>query len=201
MTEVLKKFLGRLGSDIDLASVKPVLRQDGSDAIPDLVLGRRLETRANYFQHLVVELKRPDHVLDDGDVAQLRSYASAIANDERFDQPNTSWEFWLVGNTTKKSVDEMREQQNLPFGVVQNSRRYQIIVRTWAELIGDAEHRLKFVRESLQYESSRDAGLAAMRERYADYLPAIALEQVRQATDGPSADSSSDVGMAAEDAP
>lgn len=182
LTEVLKKFLGKLGKDVELASEK-VLREDGTDAIPDLVLGRQLETRANHFAHLVVELKRPSHKLADEDVSQLRSYASAITSDERFDQPNTSWEFWLVGNETSNSVNDQREQEHLPFGVVQNSKKYRLIVRTWAEILGDAEHRLKFVQKSLQYESNRDSGLASMRDKYAAYLPKEALEGVAAASD------------------
>lgn len=177
LTEVLRKFLAKLGADVELASTKPVLREDGSDAIPDLVLGRQLETRANHFSHLVIELKRPSHKLTDEDVSQLRSYANAITKDERFDQPNTTWEFWLIGNETTDTVNDLREQDGWPHGVVQQNKKYRLIVRTWAEVIGDAEHRLKFVQRSLQYESSRDDGLASMRDRYAAYLPDAALEQ------------------------
>jgi len=184
LTEVLKKYLVKLGADVDLAGSTPVLREDGSDAIPDLVLGRQLETRENHFSHLVIELKRPSHRLNDEDVSQLRSYASAITNDERFDQPNSSWEFWLVGNETTNAVDEQRDQEQLPFGVVQNSKKYRLIVRTWAEVLGDAEHRLKFVQTSLQYESDRDTGLATMRNKYAEYLPPEAFDAMAQSPDG-----------------
>jgi hypothetical protein len=185
---VLKNYLAKLGADVELASEEPILREDGSVAIPDLVLGRQLETSENQFTHLVVELKRPNHRLNDDDVAQLRSYASAITKDERFDQPNSSWEFWLIGNKTTDTVDDLRNQQNLPYGVAQHSQKYRIIVRTWAEIIGDAEHRLKFVQKSLQYESDRDTGLAAMRAKYADYLPKEAFDAVKKATDEPSDD-------------
>lgn len=181
LSVVLKKFLTKLGQDVELANEKPILREDGSEAIPDLVLGRTLETRANHSSHLVIELKRPNHKLTDDDVTQLRSYASAITNDERFDQPNVDWEFWLIGNETTRSVDEAREQQGLPHGVVQQSKKYRIIVRTWAEVLSDAGHRLKFVQRSLQYESTRDTGLAHMRDKYAELLPASALEPDDQA--------------------
>jgi len=183
LIEVLKKYLVKLGEEVELAGTKPVLRENGSDAIPDLVLSRQLETRENHFSHLVVELKRPSHTLQDEDVAQLRSYASAITNDERFSQPNSSWEFWLIGNKTSNAVDEQRNQETLPYGVVQHSKRYKLVVRTWAEVIGDAQHRLKFVQRSLQYESDRDSGLASMRDRYADYLPEETLTTVSDASD------------------
>ena len=150
---VLKNHLKLLGRDVESTGDKTIYREDGSVAIPDLVLGRQLETSENEYTHLVVELKRPKHKLNDDDVTQLRSYASAITKDERFDQPNSTWEFWLVGNEVKDTVDEARRQQHLPFGVVQNSEKYRLIVRTWAEILGDARHRLKFVQKSLQYES------------------------------------------------
>lgn len=175
LQEVLRKYLAKLGLDVDLADKAPIVREDGRIAIPDLVLGRQLETRKNHYTHLVVELKRPNHKLTDEDVSQLRSYASAITNDERFDQPNSSWEFWLVGNEANSEVDEQRESENLPFGVVQSSKKYKLVVRTWAEVLGDAEHRLKFVQRSLQYESNRDSGLASMREKYKEFLPEAAL--------------------------
>ncbi|OFV73315.1 DNA mismatch repair protein MutL [Rhodococcus erythropolis] len=172
---VLRKYLEKLGLNVELADKAPIVREDGRVAIPDLVLGRQLETRENHFAHLVVELKRPSHTLNDGDVSQLRSYASAITNDERFDQPNSSWEFWLIGNDVDNEVDEQRNQEYLPFGVVQSSKKYKLVVRTWAEVLGDAEHRLKFVQRSLQFESNQDTGLASMREKYEEYLPDAAL--------------------------
>lgn len=183
LTVVLAKYLEKLGLDAELAGDKPVLRGDGSDAIPDLVLGRRLKTGQNHFAHLVVELKRPSHRLTDDDLTQIRSYASAITNDERFSQPNSSWEFWLVGNDTTDEIDEAREQANLPFGVAYNGKKYTVIVKKWAEVIGDAEHRLKFVQDSLQYESGRDLGLAHMRNKYAEYLPTEVIDEVAKASD------------------
>ena len=175
LTKVLKNFLKKLGTDVELADLKEVRLEDGSDAIPDLVLGRRLQTNADSFEHLVVELKRPKHKLDDDDVSQLRSYASAIVNDEAFAQPNVKWDFWLVGNETTRTVDEQRRQPHLPFGVVQESP-YRIVVKQWSELISDAQHRLKFVQNSLEYETSHDSGLAYLREKYAQFLPTDVAE-------------------------
>ena len=177
LTMVLKKFLARLGEEVELASLTPVLREDGSDAIPDLVLGRQLQTSADTYQQLVVELKRPSRKLTDEDVSQIRSYASAIVNDELFDQANVKWEFWLLGNEVARTVDEQRTGINLPFGVIQDNGKYRIIVKTWAELISECEHRLKFVQDSLQYETSNDQGLAYLREKYAEYLPEEALAE------------------------
>lgn len=170
LNRVLKKFLQKLGQDVELATA-PIRREDGSLAIPDLVMGRAMPQREDRMTQLVVELKRPSHKLDSNDVTQIRSYASAIVNDERFDQPNITWDFWLVGNETRREVDEMREQTHLPYGCVHSSSGYRIWVFTWAEIISSARHRIKFVQDSLQYESTHDTGLEYLRDRYADYLP------------------------------
>lgn len=167
---VLKKHLALLGEDVDLAELGDVHVEDGKVAIPDLVLGRKLQTGKNQFEQLVVELKRPSHRLTGDDLDQLRKYASAITGDERFGQPNVTWEFWLVGNATNDIVDDQRKQPHLPYGVVQTGK-YKIVVKTWAEIIGDAEHRLHFVQNSLKYTTDHDQGLESLRAKYAQYLP------------------------------
>jgi hypothetical protein len=70
---------------------------------------------------------------------------------------------------------------------VQSSKKYRIVVRTWAEVIGDADHRLKFVQASLKYESNRDQGLVSMRDKYSEYLPQEALDAAAEADDAGSA--------------
>lgn len=179
-------FLGKPGEEVELATAKPVLLEDGTDAIPDLVLGRQLETDSDVFRMLVVELKRPSHKLDDTDVSQLRGYASKIVSDESFKQPNVEWEFWLVGNDIATTVDEQRRQSQWPHGVVQVSP-YKIVVKTWAEVISAAEHRLKFVQKSLQYETNRDGGLAYLREKYGEYLPADVMPEPSREAEAPGA--------------
>lgn len=77
----------------------------------------------------------------------------------------------MVGNETTRTVDEQRRQPHLPYGVIQD-RPYRIVVKQWSELISDADHRLKFVQNSLEYETSHDSGLVYMRKKYAQYLPA-----------------------------
>lgn len=168
--EVLKKHLALLGEDVELAELGEVHVENGKVAIPDLVLGRKLQTGKNQFEQLVVELKRPSHRLTGDDLDQVRKYASAISSDERFGQPNVTWEFWLVGNVTNDIVDDQRKQPHLPYGVVQTGK-YKIVVKTWAEILGDAEHRLRFVQNSLKYTTDHDKGLESLRAKYAQYLP------------------------------
>lgn len=189
---VLKKYLQKLGSDIELAEGEELKREDGRDAIPDLVLSKGLKTSKNEYENLVVELKRPSHELTTQDVDQIRSYASTVANDERFQQPNVKWDFWLIGNTTRREVDDQRIQRNMPFGVVTQNDRYTVWVKTWAEVIGDAEHRHKFLQESLDYTTSHDHGIKFLKEKHADYLPDVLMADQTQGLPGASVDQDSD---------
>jgi hypothetical protein len=172
LTQVLKKHLEMLGNDVELADLTPVVRNGyPQDGIPDLVLSRSRTTAENRYEYLVVELKRPSHTLTTTDVNQIGSYAGAVSRDERFQQPNVNWNFWLVGNCTTPDVDDMREQQDRPYGIAIPSKRYTVWVKTWAEVIGDANHRHKFVKESLDYTTDRDQGVQYLREKHAQYLP------------------------------
>jgi hypothetical protein len=63
LTKVLAAHLRLLGDDVNLAGTEPVLREDGTDAIADLVLSRTMQTAENKCAHLVVELKRPSHTV------------------------------------------------------------------------------------------------------------------------------------------
>jgi hypothetical protein len=171
LTRVLGAHLHLLGENVDLAAIEPVLREDGRDAIPDLVLSRTMETAENKYEHLVIELKRPSHQLTSAHIEQLRSYAVAVAADDRFRQENVRWTYILIGNSTNVTVDEQRIQLDLPYGRVQNAKRYSIWVRTWAEIIGDAKHRHKYLQRSLDYATDHDSGVEYLRRKHRQYLP------------------------------
>lgn len=174
LTPVLAAHLHLLGEDVDLAPVKPLLREDDTGGIGDLVLSRTMQTAADRYEHLVVEMKRPAHTVTSGDVGQLRSYAAAVACDDRLLLPNVQWTYVLVGNSVTQVVDDQRQQLGQPYGRVQVSQKYSIWVRTWAEVISDARNRLKFAQQTLADETAHDRryGVGDLRRRRHDqYLP------------------------------
>ena len=186
LTAVLVKHLALLGEDVELAGGPPITREDGTVAIPDLVLSRQIKHHQNELQHLVVELKRPTVDIGPAELQQIEDYAFAVAQDERFNQPNVTWEFMVVGNTLKGSAKIRARQANRPEGLVHDGEGVRVWARTWAEVLGDATHRLKFVQDSLEYQSSREHGLAYLRETHARYLPAALAVEVGDQTGGTS---------------
>ena len=171
LTRVLAAHLHLLGEDVDLANLRLVLREDDNDAIPDLVLSRTLETAENKYEHLVVELKRPSHELKSADVEQLRSYAVAVAEDDRFQQPNVRWTYVLIGDSTNTSVDERRDQIDQPYGRVQNAKRYSISVRNSSEVICEPSTGTSSFNIASTIQRIIDAGVEYLREKHQQYLP------------------------------
>ncbi|MFE3229993.1 ATP-binding protein [Nocardia sp. NPDC059228] len=177
LTKVLRKHLEMLGEDVELADERPVLRIDGSNPIPDLVLARKSQIAQDRVEYLVIELKRPSVRLGSEELTQIEQYAIAIMRDERFNQPNVTWNFWVIGNSIDEYADTRRNQQGLPFGYIQRTNRFGVQVRTWAEVINDARHRLKFVEGSLNYQVTHDTGVEYLRETHAKYLPVELLDE------------------------
>ncbi|WP_432246139.1 ATP-binding protein (plasmid) [Arthrobacter sp. G.S.26] len=197
LVDVARKHLSYLGEDVELGAGEPIKREDGRDGIPDLVLARSLETDQDMHEMLIVELKRPSHKLKSDDVDQLRSYATAMVGDERFAQPNINWHFWLVGNSTNEGVDLQREQTNLPFGVVTKNAKFTIWVKTWAEVLGSANHRHKFLRNALNFVPEHDAGIDYLRKKHEEYLPKVLLQGVSSDVDAET--SAEQVGKSVQD--
>jgi hypothetical protein len=184
LTAVLVKHLALLGEDVELADGPPITREGGGVAIPDLVLSRQIKHHQNALQHLVVELKRPNVDIGTAELQQIEDYAFAVAEDERFNQPNVTWEFMVVGNTLTGSAKIRARQADRPEGLVHDGEGVRVWARTWAEVLGDAKHRLKFVQDSLEYQSSRENGLAYLRETHARYLPAALASGAGDAASG-----------------
>ncbi|WP_406199966.1 ATP-binding protein [Streptomyces europaeiscabiei] len=172
LTKVLAKYLHLLGEDVGLAGhTKPVLRHDGTNPIPDLVLTRTCEIAQDRVENIVVELKRPSQEIGADELMQIEKYALAVMRDERFNKPNVSWDFWIIGNSLDEFAESRRNQTGLPFGYIQRTDRHRVQVRTWSEVINDARHRLKFVERSLDYRATHDDGVEYLRSKHAQFLP------------------------------
>ena len=85
-----------------------------------------------------------------------------------------SWNFWLIGTDADGFVRGQASQPHLPPGVVSRplDGRVTVWVKTWSEIIDDCEQHLKFVRERLDYRSTRDPGVENyLRLQHDRYLP------------------------------
>jgi hypothetical protein len=118
--------------------------------------------------HLVVELKRPGVRLTLLEYAQLSGYANTVAQDDRFRDTGTSWDFWLVGNDMDDALRSQARQKHLPPGCASDSGNVRLWVRTWAEIIEECRRRLHFYRKELEYQSENEHAVDYLVRRHAD---------------------------------
>jgi hypothetical protein len=152
LTEVLRKHLKHLQREE--LSPKPVTREDGSLGIVDLMVSRRIrQSHPEQLEHLVVELKRPAKPVDSEVIKQIKSYAFAVAEDERFRDTKTRWVFWAVSNELTKDARREVRQRNRPPGLLHDDDelRLRIWVKSWGEIIESCRARLEFFKKHLAY--------------------------------------------------
>jgi len=178
LTEVLKKHLALLGSDIEVD--QPVKQEDGVEGVVDLMISRLVpQPRAEEREHLIIELKRPKQKIDSDATTQIKKYAFAIAEDERFRDSKTRWTFWGVSNEISKEARREAKQQNRPEGLLyeDDDGKIKIWVKTWGQIINDCRARLNFFQETLNYKTGDNSALEYLRKEYEKYLPGCFLQE------------------------
>jgi hypothetical protein len=67
------------------------------------------------------------------------------------------------------------KQQNRPRGLVSvtDDGRVKIWVKTWSEIISEADARLRFVREKLELTVDKETSLKFLRSTYEKYLTGV----------------------------
>jgi hypothetical protein len=182
LTNVLKKHLNLLNlPEKALADDSPVLREDGTEGIIDLMLSRSIpQPKPEKRAHLIVELKRPKAKIDNNALTQLKGYAFAIASDERFKDTTTRWDFWAVSNEMSETVRREATQRDRPEGLIyeQPDGAIKILVKTWGQLIDECKARLRFFQEKLQYQTDEDSALEYLRRTHEKYLPKVLKREV-----------------------
>ena len=175
LANVLKKHMQILERN-DLAPVEldDVKDLEGKQRILDLMLYRQIpQLQPNNFEHLVIELKRPDCKLGQKEVGQIENYAFSVADDERFDKEKTKWTFILVGNELAPFAEQKCRQQGRQYGHIHTSDdgAVNIHVKRWSTVIAEAKWRYQFFKDKLELEVTTADGMRYLRERHRDRLP------------------------------
>lgn len=177
LKNVLKTHVGLLGRSELVEDVSEVRDLDGKDRRLDLMLYNRFpQTVPNTFEHLVIELKRPSKKLGKDEIAQIEEYAFKVADDERFDKKKTRWTFLLLGNSLDTFAENKCNVKDRQFGHIY-AGDVNIHVKPWASIIEDAKWRYEFFRQKLEYQVTTADGLAYLRRKHAERLPALESEK------------------------
>lgn len=176
LDEVLKKHLEKLGERND-PKQGPVLREDGTSGRIDLMLARSIpQSNPQEQEYLVVELKRPSKKIDTEVLGQIKSYAFAVAQDERFRDTKTRWVFWAVSNEITNDARREARQQGKPEGMVHDDseQRLTIWAKSWGQIIQEAKARHEYFHQQLEYEADHASARAYLEKTHKKYLPKVA---------------------------
>jgi hypothetical protein len=88
--------------------------------------------RSGQIEHLIIELKRPTVDVDVDELHQAYSYASAVANDDRFAVGHAEWEFWIVSAGMTHAAKGLANQAGKAPGLYYDSGGLNPKVRVWA---------------------------------------------------------------------
>lgn len=173
LTEVLRKHLK--AKHLDVTVDEAVLRIDGKVGIVDLMLTRNIPChREDELDHLIVELKRPTVQIGSKEITQIKDYAFAVAEDERFSGVKARWTFWIISNEMDAACRREANQANRPAGMLYQSDDKQITIwaKRWSEVLHSNRQRLRLFQQSLELSADKDTSLQFLKETYAEILGA-----------------------------
>lgn len=174
LEEVLKLHLGKLGNRSD----EPVFMEGEKQGRVDLMFSRSNQPRHDEKDHLVVELKRPSKKIDSEVLTQVKAYAFAIANDNRFQKEKTRWRVIAVSNEFDAFAKSEANQRNRPKGLVHDNdeMNLQVWAFTWTEIIAKARARLQFINTTLNYEADLESAKDYLHRAHEKYIPVLSHE-------------------------
>lgn len=172
LKNVLKSHLIELGRT-DFQEVIDSQDNEHLSDIPDICLYKQFPRgKAGYFENLVIELKRPSKRSGETELSQIKKYAQAIAEDERFNKDKTEWTVILLVTDMTKALEFEYDQEGKPIGEIIKKKNLKVYVKKWIDIISEAESRYQYLKEKINYTiSQNDEGLSFLKTKYAKYLP------------------------------
>lgn len=175
LTAVLKshqKFL-----DEDLVVDDPVKHIDQKRGVVDLMLSRLLRRyRADEAEHLVVELKRPGVSVGLAEIGQISKYAASIEKDGRFaTREGVVWRYWVISDALDEMGKWEAEKDQTGRGLIRDTPKSRIYIRTWDQLIEENKARYQFIQERLNFSANDERAMSFLREEYAALLQGVTV--------------------------
>lgn len=153
----LEKWHGEVSGVSKSAINKEKIKHPDINKEMDLFAFRQ-NNYSNTIENIVVELKRPNVELGEVELSQVKTYMRLIYKESRFNSPDASWTFILVGNKFDKSgciEGEMDSNKGwgkkcLVFKAENVTQHYEIYVKTWSSIFDEFEIRHKFLLDRLE---------------------------------------------------
>ncbi len=172
LKNVLKAYLKDCLKRDDFEDVVNSSDNHELETIPDVCLWQQYSQGTAGKENLVIELKRPS--LDAGfdEKTQIESYATKVANDNRFQKGKTKWKFILVTKDFKPEIRPLLTQKNRKYGHIHEGENFDVYILSWGDIISEAKQRHEFIKEKLNLNlQDNQQGLDYLKSKYKKYLP------------------------------
>lgn len=172
LKNVLKAYLKDCLKRDDFEDVVNSSDNQELETIPDVCLWQQYSLGTAGKENLVIELKRPS--LDAGfdEKTQIESYATKVANDNRFPKGKTKWKFILVTKDFKPEIKPLLTQKNRKYGHIHEGENFDVYILSWGDIISEAKQRHEFIKEKLNLNlQDNEQGLDYLKSKYKKYLP------------------------------
>ena len=153
--EALRRFIWVLQGE---KKPKGSIKVDSEDAKRQMdIFAVRQMKEGQIKKSIIIELKHPNIRLSQKELTQVKKYMSTIKGEDRFNQPNIEWEFYLIGNKYNKDIQDEIEnaKSHGERSLVYKVDNYKIYVKTWSELFTDFEINYEFLMEKLKLEQEK----------------------------------------------
>ena len=175
----LTKIMQRVSKELALKRAKSAKgrKPDGKIGRINSFMGRLVpHGDGKHREFLLIELKRPSLTIGRKELDQLEDYVNSILAQPDFVNTSTHWNFYLVTSEYDGVVKERITQENRAVGLFIDKPNHKVWVKSWAELLRDAESRLKFVQDQLRIEVSAEEIETRIAELKASVLKTEALD-------------------------
>lgn len=171
LKNVLKAYLKHIGRD-GFEEIVEAGDNDELQDIPDICLWKQYSLGKNgHFENLVIELKRPSKTIGVDELEQIKKYARAVSNDERFPKKKTKWKFIILATKLNKDAESECNQKDREFGHIDTKDNYDVYVKKWGDLLNEADARHQYLKEKLNYDISEESKLKVISSKYKEYIP------------------------------
>jgi hypothetical protein len=157
MEEALRRYLYRLHG------FKKPVKMDHPDKNKEMDIFLCRQRHSGFIENIIVELKHPNKPLGKKELDQIETYMRTILNTPLFQNRNTKWTFYLIGNKflqkAQESVTQIQSQIEMlkPWGeihlglaLINESLNYKVYVKKWSEIFDEFELRHQFLNEKLE---------------------------------------------------
>jgi len=159
LRNVLKSHISFLGRD------NVIEKKEGDENldknIPDVCLWKQYKRGGQgHYRNLVIELKRPNKKITREEINQIKRYAQAISEDERFTKEKTQWDIILLSTGLNEEAEFECEQSDREWGHIYSKDGLNIYIKKWGDVLNESEARHQYLQEKLGYEiKEEDEGM------------------------------------------